>query len=801
MTDSGSDGGGALPGGRRRAIQHSNGSSPPASWETRSGGRSGSSTGQAPDITVYVQILRDQWWVVLIVFLVVSVGVAAGTLTKSNMYRATATFEIRPPTVHGGPAEALAEPERLSEQYLQTQFALLRGKAPVRRALADPALATRLGAVKRDATQQLNGADAALLERVRKRVTVDPIAGSRLVRVSFEAAEPELAADVANAVVAAYMAMRGETGLAALDRVNTQLDSVRSAVLTAEKQLQQFVRENGLVGVLAAGGQQGETVPQERLRRLQQELTAADAEAYRFQALSNPPIGGVSAVPDSELLNRLRSRIAELEGEYARLRSTFTDSFPRARQVRTELAQLDSMLVREEQRILTTLTGQQQATLRRRNLLETAVAQQRVLLDNLASRLGEYDRLRRDLEGQEQTYTALQQKRKEATLAAALASVEVLDPATPPAGPISPQPRRDIPLGALAGLALGLGLAFVRHMSNGSVRTVQDVQGFDGAPVLATIPAAALPHQSLRGRLTPGHRAGWHRIDRPGASFAMLDEAFSGLRTSMLYDLSGHDRRTLLVTSTQPNEGKTTVSTNLSISMARLGRRVLLVDADTRRPSVHRLFSLPAGPGLSEYLVSAVDWREVVRRDVAPGLDAITAGGGLANPADALSSSRVADLLLEGRREYDFVVLDAPALFINVPDARILAHQVDGVILVVRSGVADRGIVQQMLAGVENLVGVVLNDLSHRYIPDYYRDYDQRERTPSSERPRPPQLGSGPHTYADGHEFRDAICTRCGCSEDAVRGFGWRCTPGVVPAGSSSEPMTRSITDGPGVHK
>jgi polysaccharide biosynthesis transport protein len=569
-----------------------------------------------------------------------------------------------------------------------------------------------------------------LVGYLQKRLIVDPLGSSRIVRISLELEDPVLAAEAVNALIAEYLSAREEAVSTTLARLAEQAESARSHVLLAEEELQRFVRLNGLGGVIGAGG--GESVAVERLRRLQQELTAAETEAYEVEALASATHLQSAAMTESDLLKTLRGRVAELEGEYARLRAVFTDSFPRTRQVRTELDQLDSLLAREERRVTTKLAGQHRATMRRRALLGAAVDEQRLLMDSLAAKLAEHDRLRRDLSGQEQLYATLQQKRKEAAISAALSTMDVavLDAATPPGSAIRPLPDRDIPLGALVGLMLGLALAFVRHLTDPSVRTLDDVEGLSRRPVLGMIPATSMPRGS-RGRRT----SEWHRIDRATTPHSPLDDAFSGLRTAVLYDIAGRGQRVLLVSSSHPGEGKTTVSSNLAISLARQGQRVLLIDADLRRPSLHKVFSRPQTPGLSQYLGSPVDWRELVHEDLVPGLDVITAGKGSINPADNLSSGGMARLLADVREAYDYVLVDAPALFINVPDARILAHMVEGVILVVGSGVAVRDVVQRSIEQVDNLIGVVLNRLERRHLPTYYREYGQITSSTSSSQP------------------------------------------------------------------
>jgi polysaccharide biosynthesis transport protein len=734
MTDQEQTGRPALPTEIGTTVQRFGGAPAHGSGHGRGAGDGGES---AATIRVYAGILRDRWRVILGVFVIVTAGVAASTLTTPQVYRATATLEIRRQAAEVVPVESFSQFERISDQYLQTQYAVLRGPAIVRRVASDPALGWRLAEragflTEHDATEAVSAPPlpeplaAQLVGYLQKRLIVDPVSNSRIVRISLELEDPALAADAVNALIAEYQSAREEAVSTTLARLAEQAESARSHVLLAEEELQRFVRSNGLGGVIGEGG--GESMAVERLRRLQQELTAAETEAYEVEALASATHLESAAMTESDLLKTLRGRVAELEGEYARLRAVFTDSFPRTRQVRTELDQLDSMLAREERRVTTKLAGQHQATMRRRALLGAAVDEQRLLMDSLAAKLAEHDRLRRDLSGQQQLYATLQQKRKEAAISAALSAMDVavLDAATPPRSAIRPVPDRDIPLGALVGLMLGLALAFVRHLTDGSVRTLDDVEGLSQTHVLGMIPATALPRRSRDMRIRGSRRINeWHRIDHAASQDCPLDDAFSGLRTAVLFDAAARGKRILMVSSSQPAEGKTTVSSNLAISLARLGQRVLLIDADLRRPSVHEVFRRPQTPGLSQYLGGQAGWHEVVQGAFTTGLDIITAGTGSINAADCLSSERMAALLTDARQSYDYVLLDAPALFINVPDARILAHMVEGVILVVGSGVAVRDVVQRSIEHVGNLMGVVLNRLDLRHMPTYYREYGE----------------------------------------------------------------------------
>jgi len=237
-----------------------------------------------------------------------------------------------------------------------------------------------------------------------------------------------------------------------------------------------------------------------------------------------------------------------------------------------------------------------------------------------------------------------------------------------------------------------------------------------------------------------GTPKGWYRIDSGGQQYSSMAEAFRSLRTSVLLSTAEHPPRSLLVTSSQPGEGKTTISTNLSISLAQLGRRVLLIDGDLRRPCIHRAFKLSSATGVVSYLTGQREWRTVVQSAGIPGLDILPCGPVPPNPAELLSSESMRTLIREAMQEYDSVLLDSPPL-LNVADSRILVSLVEGVVLVVKGGVTPREMVQHAQANTRsvggNIIGVVLNNLDVRsenyYYYRYYREDDYSPRDGEAE--------------------------------------------------------------------
>lgn len=724
---------GALPAlqGRRRGREVSYVAVPVPPAPGRAGG--------ASDLHRYFEVLRTRWRLIAATAVTVLAAVATGTFLEKPMYRASGMIELRGQSGEGMPAEALFQAARLSNQFLGTQYGVLRSEALARRVLTSTGMLKRVPAESAATVQRR-------VERFTDRLVVDPVTGSNLVRVHYEAANPEVAARVVNAVFESYAEMRAEAGRTGVGRLRLEADSARQRLTLAERQLQAYARASGLTAV-TVGGRTPEDLPHERLRILEQQLAEAEADRYAKQSLSGLARGPGDDMLESEILQALNVRLATLRSDYARLRSTFMDDYPKTRETREQMAEVESLLAAERGRLRSATAGRYAAAARNQELLQRAVVEQRALVDRHGELNTQYRIFARDVEAQRQLHATLQEKLRtaEVSAAAAAADVSVLEPAAVPTTPVRPVVETNLRLGLVAGLVLGVMLAFAREYADVTVRSADELETLS-VPVLGAIPSVPAPGDgraarwssqigsASRGRVRgPSVRPALAaaapaphmvRIDgprpdplRPGT----LEDAFGTLRTAVLFAQGTRGpTRTLLVTSARPGEGKTTIAVNLALSLARLGGRVLLVDADTRRPTAHHAFGLAQGLGLGEYLRDAVDWPTLVRRDVAPGLDLLPAGGPLRGPTELLSTARPAALLEEGRQRYDFVVVDAPALLINAADTRILSPLVDGVVMVVRSGATPRPLVESLIRQVPNVVGVVLNDVAPRHFPSYY---------------------------------------------------------------------------------
>jgi polysaccharide biosynthesis transport protein len=440
---------------------------------------------------------------------------------------------------------------------------------------------------------------------------------------------------------------------------------------------------------------------------------------------------GTGGGAGSGLLDKLREQQANLKIQVAELSTQFGPAYPKVTQLDSQLKEIDRQLQTETSKAVDHLKGQYQAALQRETMLRGSFDKQKQEANKLNESAIEYSILKRDLDSNRTLYEGLLEKLKEAGVTAGLRSnnFRIIDAARVPTAPSEPNIPRNLSFALVLGVISGVGLAFLLENMDNTVRTPEQAQSISGLPSLGMIPLGSKSgnHGPTGKRLAL--TASKEVVEtvtqiRPQSQMA---ESYRALRTSLLLSNLGAPPKVIMVTSARPQEGKTTTSINTAIVLAQKGVRVLLIDADLRRPSVHKTLGMGPRSGLSNVLTgSATVQQTITLSPILSNLYILPAGTPPPNPAELLASANMKELIDELRGQYDHIVIDTPPT-LSVTDAVVLSPRADATILVIRSGQTtkqalrrSRDILMQVNAHV---AGVLLNavDLTS---PDYYYYYE-----------------------------------------------------------------------------
>ena len=577
---------------------------------------------------------------------------------------------------------------------------------------------TSPAAVLRDATATTSSNPSEYGDALLSHLEVEQVRGSQLVDLSFQSADPQFAAKAANAFAERYAKENLSMKVAALEssagwltgEVEKQEKLVRDSDLALAK-----YKETQDAGALDSG----QNIVVARLNSISDDLVKARTEriqkesVYRQLQAAGPDPEAITAVLNNGSVQTLRLQISSLEQERARVTERYGEKHPDYQKVIGQLANAKRLLTEEIAK----------ATLTAKNDLDQAISNERVLQENVneaksaATALGrkgvDYAVLLREAESNRAIYNQLLTREKELRVVAnsRTYNVRVVDKADVPSEPFTPNHRRDWTYALMVGLALGVGLAFLIDYLDDSVKTPDDITRHLKLRFLGLVP------------IVPGER---HPLIS-GPVPHDFGEAYRAIRTSLAAQFSHNRPRIIATASTQPLEGKTTTAVNIAIALAVGGQRVLLIDADMRRPSVHKALRMHNDRGLSQLLAGQARMREVVQRTHDPNLMCITAGRTPANPSELLASDRMRALLsgLESG-PFDWVVIDTPPV-LAVTDAVILAPLVGAITFLIgaemtRMRLAERA-VETLLNSNPRAMLCVLNKVNFGRNKYYYSRY------------------------------------------------------------------------------
>jgi polysaccharide biosynthesis transport protein len=696
-----------------------------------------------PHLYDYLLILRKHQWLILSFMLAVVSITAIGTFRMQPVYVATSRIEIDRENSNILPFQNTDDYMMDLENYIETQSKILTSETLALQTIRSGVLSGQADFAS-DSDALATGSLANMkpppeLGAFLGSLTVKRVPNSRLMDVSFESTSPLLAAQIVNAHIRNFIEQNFQSRYEATNRASTwltdQLNELKIRVEKSEDARIAYERQNQIWSL--DGDKQNVTT--QRLSDLNKELTDAQSERMRKQSLFEyAKAGDVDSVPqirDNPAVQDLFRRRAEVYTLYTDALNQYGPNFPKVLRLKAQLKELDDSADKEKKNVIVRLESEYREAHQREEMLTQALDQQKAEVNQMSERMVQYSILKREAEANKALYDGLLTKLKEAGISAGLRSsnIRVVDPAMVPTYPSRPAKTRNIVLSFVIGLVGGIGLALLREYMDNTVKSPDDIETLSRLPSLAVVPAF-VESNGERSRVNllkgPSSNGRDKRIELVAQHLpkSQMSEAFRALRTALLLSQADHPPQVILVTSALPREGKTTSAANLAVTLAQLGDRTLLVDADLRKPGVGRLLNLGSGKyaGLSSYLagVSSLDL-VTIQHPAIPNLSAIPTGPLPPNPADLLSSHRLADAIAELRTKFKFIVIDSPPIM-AATDAVILSVKTDGVLLVVRSGETPKEAFTRtcdLLLSVKcRLLGVVLNAVDSS-APDYYYSY------------------------------------------------------------------------------
>lgn len=735
---------------------------------------------QRQNLRAYWKIIGKRRWTIALVLATVFTAVLIATVKQKPVYEAKALVEIEQANPNIVSVQELFQSANATDNYLETQYKILQSDSLARDVIRqlhldqnsefNPGKAQRARNGNAEAGADVTALptdtkhEQAVLTRFEERLKADPVQRSALVRVSFDSRDPELAAKAVNTLTESYIEENLKTHWEATQKASawmaSQLVGLKAKLEKSEDDLQHYAQGNGLLYLESDKGQT-ENIVDERLRQLQDELTQAQADRYQKESVYKLAEGGdYGALPgvfDNKLTQDLTDRLADLERQQAQLAPEFKAGYPKMEEIESQIQRTKQLLAQERAEATRHIGDEFFAAERREVLVNQAFNEQRAQANVVAAKSVQYSILRREVDTNKQLYDGLLQRLKEAGVSAGLkaSNIRVVDAAVPPTSPVKPRVALNLVLGLVLGLAGGVALAFVQERVDNTLKSADDIENFLRMPALGAIPSrrdiargrnghgGALPEHGVSAKsdvqvvtFERKIRNGWIRVDAKLLERSDVCEAFRGLRTSVLLSTVGRAPRSLAFISAEASEGKTTICSNLGITLAQLGKRVLIIDGDMRRPNIHDFFHVRDGAGLVNYLAGDEGWRDLVRATGSKGLDCLICGPTPPNPSELLSSERMQALVQEAMTEYDFVLLDSPPL-LDVTDGRILATLVEGSVLVVKGAATAREKVQRAQGCVmevgAHVIGAVLNDVDLRHEGYGYNGFHAARRDDEDE--------------------------------------------------------------------
>lgn len=709
--------------------------------------------GESVHLLDYLRVLYRRRYLAATAFVLVVVLVAVYTFTKTPIYQASVQIEIdyqAPNVVPFAQVTDAGGGGYGTQEYYQTQYKILQSRSLARRTLdaADlwksPLLVGvaanspvgRGFSLAEDKSPVGRGSSPAnsslapetpwqtrIIDAFLGHLTVSPVRNSRLVDVKFSSTDPQFAARVANAMAKAYidqsLEYKYQSSTEASAFLGRQIDQQRKQVEASEQALQNYREETDSVSL-----EDKQNITVQKLADLNAAVTKAKTERLQKEALyrqvraiagDRAALDTFPAVLSDPFIQQLKGQAADLQRQRASLSEKYGEKHPEMIRLKSQIEETDAKIQGEIAKVVQSIRTEYETARAQENSLVGALEQQKNEAMALSREGIDYGVLQRDANTNRQMFDALLQRAKETGVSAELKStnIRIVDAAAVPTEPVSPRKVMNLVLAVFGGGIFAVGLAFFFEYLDNRVKSPEEIKHYLGLPFLGLVPA-------LEGKDSAEDALLHEDVPAPFA------EAFRGIRTNVLFSSAEEGGRSVVVTSTGPGEGKTLVATNLAVALAQAGQRVLLADADMRKPRVHEVFHAPKEPGLSNVLVGNVKASEAVRPGPVANLWLLLSGVTPPNPAELLASRRFKDFLATLEEHFDWVIIDSPPVM-AVTDASVVAHVARGVIFVVGCERTNKhtatAALEQLESAKAKFMGGILNRVDVKRNSYYYSSY------------------------------------------------------------------------------
>ena len=691
------------------------------------------------DLAAYWRLALKYRFLIVGCFLGALVIGATLTLLMTPIYTAQATLQIDREAARIIDSEEVTPSENMmqGEEFFQTQYGLLRSRSLAERVIESLGLASSDEALQAmgvevpetggTAAAQASRRRAAALKALQDNLSVSPVRGSRLVSVGYDNPSPVVAARIANGFaenfIQANLDRKFESSSYARQFLEERIVQTKERLESAERQLVAYAANQQIINVGepsegAASGGATESLTSNNLVALNSALARTRAERVaaeeRWRSAGTTDLMTLPEVLQNPTIQRLTEQRAVLDAEYQQKLSVYQPDYPEMVRLKAQIEEADSQIQ--------TIAGNIRSSIR--NQFEIAANQERSLQAQVTGLTGDvldlrdrsiqYNILQRELDTTRTLYEGLLQRYKEVGVTGGVTAnnISIVDLAAPPQKPSKPNMLLNMALAALLGLGLGVLAALILEALDETLATPDDVEKKLGVPVLGVIPF-------LEKGETP--------LDALADIRSGFSEAYYSLRTALQFSTPDGAPASLLVTSARPAEGKSTTAYAIALNLARVGKRVLLVDGDLRNPSMHRVVGVENERGMSNLLSGSADLAGVVQPTRQENLFFIPCGPLPPNPAELWGGDRLRQFLAETRNNFDHVVIDGPPV-LGFADSPMLAAAVSGVLFALESrgtrrGQA-RGALKRLQVGRAHLLGAVLTKFSTKSAAYGYGGYD-----------------------------------------------------------------------------